>query len=122
MGIIKQGILGGFSGKVGNIIGSSWKGIAVIKAMPLSVAQPVTAKKTAAKARFAEVVSFSKPILVDVIKPLLDRKAVKMSGYNSFAVMNKDNFDSNGVLDYSVLKISQGNIANFPSDLAGSVQ
>ena len=27
MGTIKQGILGGFSGKVGYVIGSSWKGI-----------------------------------------------------------------------------------------------
>jgi hypothetical protein len=27
MGKINQGILGGFSGKVGNVVGGSWKGI-----------------------------------------------------------------------------------------------
>jgi len=36
MGKIKQGILGGFSGKVGPVIGSSWKGKAYIKSAPLS--------------------------------------------------------------------------------------
>lgn len=36
MGKIKQGILGGFSGKVGPVIGSSWKGKAYMKSIPLS--------------------------------------------------------------------------------------
>ena len=31
MGKIAQGILGGLSGKVGNIIGGSWKGIDYIR-------------------------------------------------------------------------------------------
>jgi hypothetical protein len=31
MGIIKQAVPGGFSGKVGTVIGSSWKGIAVMR-------------------------------------------------------------------------------------------
>jgi len=30
MGTIKKGILGGFSGKVGTVVGSSWKGIVLI--------------------------------------------------------------------------------------------
>lgn len=37
MGTIKQGILGGFSGKVGNIVGASWRGIDYIRSMPASV-------------------------------------------------------------------------------------
>lgn len=122
MGKIKQGILGGFSGKVGGIIGSSWKGIAVIKAMPLSVAQPVTTKKTNAKARFSLVVEYSKPLLLDVIKPLLDRSAVQMSGYNLFAQMNKANLKYTGIVTPSDLKISRGRGFMGGSDLAGSVQ
>lgn len=31
MGTIKQGILGGFSGKVGTVAGSSWKGISYMR-------------------------------------------------------------------------------------------
>lgn len=37
MGTIKQGILGGFSGKVGNVVGASWKGIDYIRSLPSSV-------------------------------------------------------------------------------------
>jgi hypothetical protein len=122
MGKIKQGILGGFSGKVGGIIGSSWKGIAVIKAMPLSVAQPVTTKKTNAKARFSYIVALSKPLLMDTLKPLLDRSAVKMSGYNLFAQMNKANFTHNGITTPSILAFSRGKLFRAGSDLAGSVQ
>jgi hypothetical protein len=122
MAVIKQGVLGGFSGKIGAIIGSSWKGIAVIKAMPLSVSQPVTAKKTNAKARFSNVVSLSKDILTDTIKPLLDRTSVGMSGYNAFANMNKSCFDHTGPINLSLLKISKGRVGVGGTDLAGSVQ
>jgi hypothetical protein len=88
MAVIKQGILGGFSGKIGNIVGSSWKGIAVMKTKPLSVANPQTAKQTTQREYFAEVVFAAKQILAGTIKPLWDRFAVKMSGYNSFVKEN----------------------------------
>ena len=42
MGKIKQGILGGFKGKVGTVIGSSWNGIAYMKGLPQSVKNPRT--------------------------------------------------------------------------------
>jgi len=121
MGVIKQGIMGGFSGKVGGIVGSSWKGIAVIKAMPLSVSQPNTTKQINAKEKFANTVNAATSILVDVIKPLLDRTAVKMSGYNAFMQMNKGCFDQLGMKNYSSLKVARGRLAA-GSDLAGSLQ
>jgi len=40
MGKINQGILGGFSGKVGNVIGGNWKGIDYMRVKPASVANP----------------------------------------------------------------------------------
>ncbi len=45
MGIIKRGILGGFSNKVANVVGSSWKGINTMRALPLSVANPARLHK-----------------------------------------------------------------------------
>lgn len=42
MGKINQGILGGFSGKVGNVIGGNWKGIDYMRVKPASVANPQT--------------------------------------------------------------------------------
>src|SRR5690606_508733 len=49
MGIIKQGILGGFSGKVGNVVGASWKGIDYIRSLPSSVSNPRTPGKEGVK-------------------------------------------------------------------------
>lgn len=88
MGIIKQGILGGFSGKVANIVGSSWKGIAIIKSLPLSVANPQTAGQVAQRTKLSNTVAFAKQILSSVIKPLRDRFAVQESGYNTFVSDN----------------------------------
>ena len=92
MGTIKRGILGGFSGKLGSVVGSSWKGIAVVKKRPLSVAQPVTDRKSKAQIRFSVITYTAKEILSDVIKPLLDRNKYKMSGFNLFSKINKECF------------------------------
>lgn len=53
MGTIKQGILGGFSGKVGNIVGASWRGIDYIRSMPASVRNPRTVAQVSQRTRFA---------------------------------------------------------------------
>jgi len=42
MGKISQGILGGFSGKVGSVVGANWKGINYMRAKAVSVANPRT--------------------------------------------------------------------------------
>lgn len=84
MARINQGILGGFSGKIGNVVGSSWKGIAVMKTLPLSVANPRTAKQVSQRTAFADSIELAQILLVGIIKPLWDRFAVKMSGFNSF--------------------------------------
>ena len=49
MGVIKQGILGGFQNKVGAVIGSNWKGIATMRSRPISVANPRTGKQVAVR-------------------------------------------------------------------------
>lgn len=40
MGTIKKGILGGFSGKVGTVVGGSWKGISYMRSLPQKVKKP----------------------------------------------------------------------------------
>ena len=45
MGKINQGILGGVSGQVGNVIGGTWKGIDYLRIKPSSVANPRTEGK-----------------------------------------------------------------------------
>ena len=55
MGTIKQGILGGFSGKVGTVIGSSWKGISYMRGRAQSVKNPKTDAQQKQRAFFREV-------------------------------------------------------------------
>lgn len=88
MGKIKRGILGGFSGKVANVIGGSWKGIAYMRAMPLSVANPRTAGQVGQRNKLSYLVEVGKLLLVPVIKPLNDRFAQQKSGYNVFIQRN----------------------------------
>lgn len=63
MGTIKKGILGGFSGKVGNVVGASWKSIAYIRSLPSSVRNPRTEKQRTQRSKFALVAKFVKSIL-----------------------------------------------------------
>ncbi|HEY4789403.1 MAG TPA: DUF6266 family protein, partial [Bacteroidales bacterium] len=62
MGVIKQGILGGVAGKVGTVIGGSWKGINYLRSIPTSVANPNTAKQQDQRTKFSTVLSFLKPL------------------------------------------------------------
>ena len=55
MGKIKQGILGGFKGKVGTVIGASWNGIAYMRGLPQSQKDPKTAAQIAQRDFFREV-------------------------------------------------------------------
>lgn len=111
MGRIKQGILGGFSGKVANVVGSSWKGTAVVKSRPLSVANPKTAAQMNQRNSMATIVFVSRQMLVTVIKPLWDRFAQGMSGYNAFVSRNIQYFTAGNISDYSSIVISQGKMA-----------
>ena len=90
MAIIKQGILGGFKKKIGSVVGSSWKGKATMRSLPLSVANPKTAAQVSNRNRFKACAEFASLILASLIKPLMDRFAGQMSGYNLFTKLNKE--------------------------------
>jgi len=110
MGKISQGILGNVSGKVGSVVGSSWKGIGTVKIMPSSVANPQTAGQVEQRARMSSVVLFAQSLLSAWIKPLWDRFASKMSGYNLFVQKNIALFATGGLSDPSLLVMSVGNM------------
>ena len=55
MGKIKQGILGGFRGTVGTVVGSSWNGIAYMKGKPQSVKNPRSDAQVQQRTFFKEV-------------------------------------------------------------------
>lgn len=108
MGKIEQGILGGFKGKVGTVVGSGWKGIAVMKAKPISVANPKTAAQESQRGKFKSCSLLASLLLASIVKPLNDRFAQKMSGYNEFIKRNVENFNENGTLNANSIIQSKG--------------
>lgn len=111
MARLPQGILGGVLGKVGNVVGSSWKGIPILKSRPLSVANPRTTKQVAQRSKMTNVVAFAQPLLSSIIKPLNDRFAQQSSGYNDFVSRNIALFASEAPTPAADLRISVGKMA-----------
>ncbi|MBD9094429.1 MAG: hypothetical protein EGQ20_18160 [Bacteroides oleiciplenus] len=60
MGTIKQGILGGFSGKVGTVVGSTWKSVHYMRALSVSFSDPRTEKQKIQRSKFTAAVNFTK--------------------------------------------------------------
>ena len=52
MAQLRQGILGGFSGRVGRVVGSSWKGKDIMRALPTSVTNPKTKGQKSQRNKF----------------------------------------------------------------------
>ena len=110
MGVIKQGILGGFSGKVANVVGSSWKGIAVIKSLPLSVANPNTAGQQAQRGAMTQIVAASRILLAALIQPYWNPFAQRQSGYNAFVSENIDTFTTAGFTTFANFFSQRGSL------------
>lgn len=88
MGVIKQGILGGFQNKVGAVIGSNWKGIATMRSRPISVANPRTGKQVAVRSEFSTLVKMASALNATLIRPYWSRFAQKKTGANAFISAN----------------------------------
>lgn len=115
MGVLKRGILGGFSGKVANIVGGSWKGIAYMRSLPLSVANPRTAGQIAQRGAFTEVGKAAIALLGDIVQPFWNQYASGMSGYNRFVSDNIATFDATGLITPADFKSTMGTVTGVPS-------
>jgi len=62
MGTVKKGILGGFSGKVGSVVGSNWKGISYLRTLPVKVKDPRTLPQKSHRAKFTFTIHFLQPM------------------------------------------------------------
>ncbi|QOW09191.1 hypothetical protein Q73A0000_01880 [Kaistella flava (ex Peng et al. 2021)] len=58
MGTIKKGILGGFSGTVGTVVGATWRGMDVIRSRPKSSGGKPTPLQIMQRAKFALAIKF----------------------------------------------------------------
>lgn len=62
MGTIKKGILGGFSGKVGTVIGANWRGLDVMRSLPKKSGIAPTDDQIKQRLKFGIVMGFLSPV------------------------------------------------------------
>lgn len=113
MGAIKQGILGGFSGKVGTVVGSSWMGISYMKALSPNVKDARSPKQLAQREKFALANAFIKPIrsFVNVGFKMYAVRQTALNAAMSYTLKNavKDSSPDFSI-DYSKAMVSRGSL------------
>ncbi len=113
MGKIKQGILGGFSGKVGTVIGSSWKGISYMKGRSQHVNNPRTEGQLDQRNKFVLALTFLQPV-VPYIRIGYKTQADKQTEFNaamSYIIKNAITGSSPDYsLNYSAILVSRGSL------------
>lgn len=114
MAEIRRGILGGFSGRVGNVVGSSWKGKDIMRALPTSVTNPKTAGQQSQRAKFGIAVKFVSANLAAVNEGFKSQSK-GMSAANAAMAYNLKNAVQGDypqqVLDFSKVQLSRGTLA-----------
>lgn len=121
MGVIKQGILGGFQNKVGAVIGSNWKGIATMRSRPISVANPRTGKQVAVRSEFSTLVKMASALNATLIRPYWSRFAQKKTGANAFISANYGKLKGSPVSAPERIIFSQGKLDGLP-ELVGAIE
>jgi len=117
MGKISQGILGGLSGKVGNVIGGNWKGIDYLRIKPSSVANPRTEGQVNQRNKFTISLEYLQANK-DFIKLGYKAFATKKTEFNAAMsyVLNNGISGSapNFSVDYSLALLSRGSLGSIP--------
>ncbi|KAA9038726.1 hypothetical protein FW778_14365 [Ginsengibacter hankyongi] len=115
MGTISKGILGGFSGTVGTVIGGSWKGIAYMRSQPGKRSFTPSEKQLAQQARFALVMRFLQPMSA-LLEVTFRSFGVRMTGINSALSYNIQNAVTGTYptlsIDYALALVSRGDLPN----------
>lgn len=110
MGKIKKGILGGFNGRVGNVIGGSWKGVAYMRSEAQSIKNPRTENQQENRTLFGQVSDlFSKA------KSIIDLgfagEATKKSAFNAAVQENMKSLVEHGAgFEIQYLTFAKGNL------------
>jgi len=87
MAKIRSGILSKTTGKVGGVVGASWKGINYIREH-INPANPKSTAQQAQRAKMRIIVAFSKPLIAAVLNIYVDPLTRKMSGFNKLVKQN----------------------------------
>ena len=115
MGKVQVGILDGFVGKVGTVVGSFWKGLPVMRAYKRVVGNPNTNAQQLVRARFAAIGSLASAFLYAIRLGLKQvARSKKMTEGDVFVQLNWDcvqaSDPSAATVDYTELVIAKGSL------------
>jgi hypothetical protein len=113
MATFEKGILGGFSGKVGNVVGSRWRGKNVMRSLPQRGNYTATAKQEEQRLKFKTVIGFLSQI-VEILNSYFGSPQGDKSRSNlatSYHLKNAVVTTPTGtVMDYAKVLISKGDL------------
>lgn len=129
MGTIKKGILGGFSSKVGTVVGGSWKGISYMRSLPQKVKNPRTEGQVSQRTKFAITMHYLKPMTA-FLRTGWKLYAHKQSPFNAAMSYALANAISGVYPDYEIdpskVLVSRGALAPASNaaanDIGGSIE
>ena len=84
MGKFRKGVLHSFTGQVGNVVGSTWNGIDVIKSKPKNSNFKPTQKQIIQQAKFAFVGKFIQTLAKLFSMTFTDRNSATTGPNNAF--------------------------------------
>lgn len=123
MATFLNGILGGFSGKVGTVIGSNWNGIDYMRSRAANITQPNTQAQLAQRAKFSMVGKFLRP-LIPFLRVGYKSRAVKQSAYNAALAYTLENAVTGAYptfdIDYTKVLVCQGTLLGAQNPTADS--
>lgn len=113
MATVTNGILGDFSGTVGSIVGSSWRGLQVIRALPkISKNRKFSPAQLEQQAKFGMVVSYLQPLTT--LFNLTFKGARKKTPFNVATRYTVENavtgINPNFAIDWPKLQICRGSL------------
>lgn len=118
MGKISKGILGGFSGKVGTVVGARWRGQDIIRSLPPKVDRVPTEEQKKVREKFGLVARFltpMKPIISNYFGKQQDDKSpfnIATSYHIQEAILEVGN---EFTIDYPKVLISKGDLSGLQS-------
>jgi len=121
MGIISKGILGGFSGTVGNVVGGNWKGIDYMRSQSSKRTTANTPAQLSQQAKFAVAIKFVRS-MSGLLMISFRNNAIQMTGINNALSYTLKNAIT-GVypaysIDYSTALVTRGDLPNVVSPTA----
>ena len=123
MGKIKNATIGALNGKVGNLVGASWKGTDYYRIHNEHINDANSPKQIAQRERFKSVSFLIHKLRTAVIKPVWNNRVAHMTGNNAFMAKNMQAINADATIDFSKIVLTAGVLdlpasMNFNKDLS----